>query len=140
MKAKVVYFSLTGNTKKVAEAIAGAAGCRAESAEKAEVNEVIDVLFIGAAVYATHDHNVNPEIRNFINRVKNGNVKKVVVFGTYAFGSSIEKLAQIARDKGLSVAEENFTCKGKFFFFNRKAPGAEDLEKARAFAKRITNT
>ena len=50
MKAMVVYYSLTGNTRKIAEAMAIEIGCEAESVETAVISEELDYLFIGAAV------------------------------------------------------------------------------------------
>ena len=54
MKAAVRYYSRSGNTKAAAEAIAEAAGVPAVSvdAPNAALNEPVDVLFIGGALYA----------------------------------------------------------------------------------------
>lgn len=138
MKTKVVYHSRTGNTKKVAEAIAESLACIAESVEKAEITEPVDVLFIGAAVYATYDHDFSPEIKSFVEKLNPQAVKKVAIFSTHAFGSSIEKLHQILVVKGLSVTTEEYTCKGRFLFFNWKSPTPADLLEAQAFAQRVT--
>ena len=50
----VRYFSRTGNTKAVAEAIAKEAGVSAVSVDSpdAAIKQPIDVLFIGGALYA----------------------------------------------------------------------------------------
>lgn len=57
MKAAVRYYSRTGNTKIAAEAIARAAGTRAVSvdAPDAAIQDPVDVLFIGGALYAYGD-------------------------------------------------------------------------------------
>ena len=54
MRAAVRYYSRSGNTKAVAEAIAEAAGVSAISvdASDAAITEPVDVLFIGGALYA----------------------------------------------------------------------------------------
>ena len=54
MKAAVRFYSRSGNTKLVADAIAGALGISAVSvdAPEAELKEKADVLFVGGALYA----------------------------------------------------------------------------------------
>jgi flavodoxin len=137
MKTRVVYYSVTGNTKKVDQAIAEAAGCRAEKVQEAAASEELDVLFLGAAIYATYEHDFHPDLKNYIKTLDRKKIKKVVVFGTYAFASSIEKLIQFAKSCGLNVADESFVCKGRFLFFNLRSPKKEDLQKAKDFAKSI---
>ena len=54
MKVEVRYYSRSGNTKVLAEAIAKEAGVKAISVDskEAEINNKVDVLFIGGALYA----------------------------------------------------------------------------------------
>jgi len=137
MKTKVVYFSQTGNTKKVAVAIADALACKVESVEAVSEDGEADVLFIGAAVYATFDHDVNPAIKAFLKTLKPSKVKKVAVFSTYAFGSSVGNLVRFVKDLGFNVSDEPFACKGRFLFFNMGAPNKKDLQNAKDFALRV---
>lgn len=51
MKTAVRYFTMTGNTKKLAEAIAAALDVTAEDLSK-PLTEDVDVLFLGSSVYA----------------------------------------------------------------------------------------
>lgn len=54
MNCAVRYYSRSGNTKLVADAIAKAAGVKAVSTDssEAQICEPVDVLFIGGALYA----------------------------------------------------------------------------------------
>ena len=63
MRVRVVYQSTTGNTKKVAEAMASAAGCVAEPVSVAAVSEPVDMLFLGAAIHAK---GVDPSVKKSI--------------------------------------------------------------------------
>jgi len=137
MKVHVVYFSQTGNTKKVADAIAEAFTCKAESIDTVSGITESDMLFIGAAVYATYNHDVNPAIKAFLKMLDPSKVKTVAVFSTYAFGSSMGNLVRFAKDLGLNVSEKSFACKGRFLFFNPGAPGKKDLQNAKDFALRV---
>ena len=62
MKAAVRYYTKTGNTKKLAEAIAGALGVQALPISE-PVHEAVDVLFLGNSYYA---FTIDPEVRAFI--------------------------------------------------------------------------
>ena len=138
MKAQVVYYSRTGNTKKVAEAIAEAVGCTAESVDTCRVDEPVDVLFLGGAVYATYQHGYHPAIRQFLKDQDSRKVKKVAVFVTFAFSDSIGKLEDLVKSAGFVLASEKFACKGKFLFWNLRRPDKNALQKAKEFAKRMT--
>ena len=51
MKVEVRYFTRTGNTKKLADAISEALGVKAETVD-APLSEKADILFLGSSVYA----------------------------------------------------------------------------------------
>jgi len=131
--------SRTGNTRQLAEAIAEEVGCRAEDADNARIEEPVDLLFVGGAVYATYQHGYHPAIRQFLKDVDKRKVKKVAVLVTFAFSDSIGKLENLVTNAGLALAGEKFACKGKFLFFNLRHPDKNDLQKAKEFARRMTD-
>ena len=139
MKARVVYYSRTGNTRKLAEAIAEEVGCRAEDADNARIEEPVDLLFVGGAVYATYQHGYHPAIRQFLKDVDKSKVRRVAVFVTFAFSDSIGKLENLVKNAGLALASEKFACKGKFLFFNLRRPNKDDMARAKEFAKRVAS-
>ena len=51
MNIRVIYHSKTGNTKKLAESMAGALCVAAETAAESRIVEPVDMLFIGDGVY-----------------------------------------------------------------------------------------
>ena len=81
MTYAVRYYSKSGNTRKVAEAIAEELGVKAISIENrdAPVTEETDVLFIGGAVYA---YGIDKSLSNYINSLDNKLVKKIAAFST----------------------------------------------------------
>ena len=81
MKSAVRYYSRSGNTRLVAEAIAKGAGTQAVpvDAADAEVREPVDVLFIGGALYA---YGIDTNLKEYIRSLKKENVAKAVVFST----------------------------------------------------------
>lgn len=135
MKCKVVYSSKTGNTKKVANAIASAIGIEAGSPDSFDATESCDLLFLGGAVYGGE---LSPEMKGLIERLDPNKVARVAVFCTAVMGEKPNGLMKgllIAR--GIPVAAESFACRGKFLWMNRKSPNADELRLAREYAGRM---
>jgi len=139
MKTDVVYYSATGNTRKIADVIAKVAGCEARQAQQDPPVIDADLIFVGGAVYATSDHNLHPSIRIFADRLKaSGYRGRIVLFATgFKRGDAIGLLRQAFRERGFAVEEESFFCKGQLFLFMKGHPNKADLEEAAAFAAKI---
>ncbi len=135
---RVFYASVTGNTRKVADAIASAVGTKAESIGSAEAPVEADLLFLGAAVYATSDHDIKPEMRRFIEGLDPRRIGRAAVFCTGFEDRARPILRDLLTKKGIPVAAESFFCKGKFLLFNLGHPGSADLEDAGHFARKIS--
>jgi flavodoxin len=136
MAARLFYHSKTGNTKKVAEAMAAAIGIPAERIEGAAKGPEAELLFLGAAMYATSDHGPVPAVLDFIQGLDPAKVKEACVFTTgFKEGDGIGKLRGLLERRGIKVRKEAFFCPGRFFlFFNAGRPNAEDLKRAGVFA------
>ena len=66
MTIAVRYYTKTGNTKKLAEAIAQAVGAEALPISE-PIREPVDILFLGNSYYA---FSIDPEVRAFIRGLK----------------------------------------------------------------------
>lgn len=113
MNIAVRYYSRTGNTKAVAEAIARAVNVEAVSVERAEaqINEPVDVLFIGGALYA---YGLDSHLKEYLKTLKKDNVKKAVVFSTsWLSKHSVELIKKGLSDNGITVETEYFYVKNK---------------------------
>ena len=134
MKAAVRYYTKTGNTKRLAEAVAKALGVEALPIS-APVEERVDLLFLGNSYYA---FSIDPEVRDFIRRLDKDKVGKIVNFGSAAMLNSTWKKVKAEADKaGIPMEEREFHCKGEFKGLHKGKPDADDLEAAAAFAKEI---
>jgi len=137
MSVRVVYQSATGNTKRVAEAVARAAGCVAEPVSAATVSEPVDMLFLGASIHAK---DVDPSVKKFIERLDPAFVKHVIVVGT-GFEGNKEMAVGIMKDllarRRIPVMSKHYFCLGKFLFFNFRHPNAQDLNGAEEFARSV---
>ena len=134
MKIAVRYYTKTGNTQRLAEAIAEAVGVEALPLS-APIEEPVDILFLGNSYYA---FSIDPEVRDFIRRLDKNKVGKLVNFGSAAMLNSTWKKVKAEADKaGIPMEEREFHCKGEFKGLHKGKPDADDLEAAAAFAKEI---
>ncbi len=136
MNVAVRYYSRSGNTKKIADAIAKQAGVTAESIREPVRGEV-DILFLGTGVYA---FDIDPELKEYIAALHPAGIKTVVVFSTAAVvKSAYEKTKKHLENRGLTVSAREYHCPGHYMFLRNGRPDAEDIEKAGQFAREILN-
>ena len=132
MNIAVRYFSRGGNTKKVAEAIANAVGASAKDCS-APVNGTVDLLFLGGSVYG---FGLDERLTNYISGLDPVNVKRAAVFGTSAIVKTGNgEIAKLLQEKGITVMQEGFYCRGAFAVMHRGHPNSDDLEKAAVYAR-----
>ena len=134
MKIAVRYYTKTGNTKRLAEAVAKAVGTEALPIS-VPVEEPVDVLFLGNSYYA---FSIDPEVRDFIRSLDSGKIGRIVNFGSAAMLNSAWKKVKAEADKaGIVMDEREFHCKGEFKGIHKGKPDEDDLKAAAEFAKKI---
>ena len=134
MNFAVRYYTKTGNTKRLAEAVAEAVGAEALPLST-PVSEPVDILFLGNSYYA---FNIDPEVKNFIQSLDKDKVGRIVNFGSAAMLNSTWKKVKAEADKvGIAMDEHEFHCKGEFKGLHKGRPNAKDLAAAAAFAQSI---
>ncbi|MBR1440807.1 MAG: flavodoxin [Lachnospiraceae bacterium] len=134
MTYAVRYYTKTGNTKRLAEAMARELGVEALPIS-APVEEKVDLLFLGNSYYA---FNIDPEVKEFIKSLDKEKVGQIVNFGSAAMLNSTYKKVKAEADKvGVPMMEKEFHCKGEFKGIHKGRPNAEDVQAAAAFAKAI---
>ena len=134
MKIAVRYYTKTGNTKRLAEAIAKALGTEALPIST-PITEPVDILFLGNSYYA---FTIDPEVRSFILSLDKNKVKKIVNFGSAALMNSTWKKVKAVADKvGIQMDEREFHCKGEFKGLHKGKPDEADMKAAAEFAGKI---
>ena len=134
MKIAVRYYTKTGNTKRLAEAIGKALGVEALPIST-PVTEPVDLLFLGNSYYA---FSIDPEVRNFIRSLDKNKVGKIVNFGSAAMlNSTYKKVKAEAEKAGIQMDEREFHCRGEFKGIHKGKPDESDLKAAAEFAKKI---
>ncbi len=132
MKFAVRYYTKTGNTKRLAEAVAGTLGVEALPISE-PVSEQVDYLFLGNSYYA---FSIDPEVKSFISSLDKNTVGKIVNFGSAAMLNSTYKKVKAEADKiGIPMEEKEFHCKGEFKGIHKGRPNEDDCKAAAEFAK-----
>ena len=134
MKIAVRYYTKTGNTKRLAEAVAEAVGVEALPIT-APIEEPVDILFLGNSYYA---FSIDPEVKQFIASLDKNKVGKIVNFGSAAMLNSTYKKVKAEADKvGIPMDEREFHCKGEFKGVHKGKPDDSDMKAAAEFARKI---
>ena len=135
MKIAIRYYTKTGNTKKLAEAISDAINVESMTIDT-PLSEDVDILFLGSAVYAA---GIDKKIKEFIKNI-NVNVGCIVNFSSAALiESTYSQVKKEVEAKGIKMSDDEFHCRGAFKFVHRGRPNDEDIKNIKEFAKRIIN-
>ncbi len=154
----VAYFSQTGNTKKVAEAIFDALEGEKTIKPIDQVEDVKDyhLLFIG---FPVHSHGVPARVETFLKKIPRG--KKIAIFSTHGSHTGSHLSRQALEHAAVSASQAKilatFSCRGKVSMrameiLSRSPehrlwaemaasahthPDEADLEEARSFARMV---
>jgi len=132
MTYAVRYYTKTGNTKRLAEAMAKELGVEALPISE-PVNERVDYLFLGNSYYA---FNIDPEVRTFVASLDKDKIGKIVNFGSAAMlNSTYKKVKQEADKAGIAMDEKEFHCRGEFKGIHKGRPDESDIAAAVAFTR-----
>lgn len=126
MKVAVRYYSRSGNTKAIAEAIASILHVNAISVDAPDSRfaQPVDVLFIGGALYA---YGIDSHLKEYMKSLSSDNVKKAVIFSTsWVSKHAIDVMKKTLSQKGITVVDD--------FFYVRSKPSPEQLKQAEEFA------
>lgn len=133
MKAAVRYYSRTGNTKKLAEAVADAVGVTAEDIGH-PLEENVDFLFLCNSVYW---NSIDGKVKAFLT-APGHKIRMLVNISSAALKESTYKqIKALAAEAGISVDEREFHCKGSFMALHKGKPDQNDIENVKKFAKGI---
>ena len=133
MNIAIRYYTRSGNTQKLAEAIAERINVKAENIS-VPLDGKADILFLGCSYYA---FDMAQDVKDFVAENKD-NIGEIVCFGTSAMMKSMKKpMQKLAELHGVKLSDMEFHCRGEFNIVNKGRPNAEDLQNAALFAERI---
>jgi flavodoxin len=131
---EVVYFSRSGNTRKVAEIIGEELGVTAKDVKTAGILPPDAFIFLGSGCYGAVL--ANGLVKFMEDNRFNG--RKIALFTTSAFGS-LSELALMKKqitNKGADIID-SFSCYGQLLLAKKGHPTQKELDNARKFAKQV---
>ena len=133
MKIAVRYYTQTGNTKKLAEAIAAELGVEAKSIDS-PLEEDVDILFLCNSVYWA---GVDGKVKKFLKN-PGAKVGQLVNVSTAALiESTYAQMKKLTAGAGIPLSEREFHCKGSFKALHKGKPDEADLAAVKQFAREI---
>ena len=133
MKIEIRYFTKTGNTKKLAEAIAQELNIEAQELS-APLSEKTDILFLCNSVYWA---GADSSVKKFIAENK-GKIGLLVNVSTAAMiESTYAQIKKIAEKEGVKLSDKEFHCRGKFTALHSGHPDEADIPDIKAFARKV---
>lgn len=133
MKIEIRYFTKTGNTKKLAEAIAQELNIEAQELS-APLSEKTDILFLCNSVYWA---GADSSVKKFIAENK-GKIGLLVNVSTAAMiESTYAQIKKIAEKEGVKLSDKEFHCRGKFTALHSGHPDEADIADVKAFARKV---
>ena len=129
MKIQVRYYSRSGNTKALAEAIAKGVNTKAIAIndKNSSIQDKVDILFIGGALYA---YGLDNKLKEYIANLDANKVSKAIVFSTsWISKHSIDLIKKALKNKGIDVEED-------YLYYNNK-PNENELKEASDIAKKM---
>jgi flavodoxin len=129
---EVVYYSFSGNTRKVAEAIAAELKVRAQDVRGIDSLPRYSNVILGTGCYGG---SLPGEVTEFLKRCRIAG-GHIALFTTSAFGvgKELDNIERQLNNRGIDVTAR-FDCGGQFLMAKRGHPTTEELEQARRFAR-----
>lgn len=134
MNIAVIYRSMTGHSRKIANAIAKEFNISAQDVKSKPKLEKVDLLFIVGGIYSGKSL---PEMTEHIGTLTKENIKKaVLITSSVTDKNGQDEVRQILLSKGIEIAAE-YRCRGNFLFIKFGHPNKIEIASAVEFAKKF---
>lgn len=135
MKTALIYFSKTGHSKKIADAVSAALQIKAEDIKTEPKLSGVDLLFIVGGIYASKSA---PEMIAFIKKIDSSMVKKAVLI-TSCVSNRIKQdmVRETLKSNNIEVLPDEYVCRGSFLFVGRGRPDQTEIDNAVSFARKV---
>lgn len=135
-KMQVLYFSKTGNTEKMAQAIGKSQKAKSDKIPPAYPVEGQKLILIGLEL---GKGSVDKQVKDFINDLKPERTKNVAFFVTGNV-SALEELKDILKHKGVNVLDDVYACEVKGGLFRSGKVTDEDIQAVVKWADKVTDS
>ena len=127
---EIRYYSKFGHSERMAKVVGEVTGATPQLVS-VPLQGVVDTLYLGTGVFLGKIH---AEVVDFIKTLTPDKVKRVVCFGSCAIiKSPVPQMRKMLQEKGITVSEKEFTCKGSMGPVHMGHPNKKDLDDFRQF-------
>lgn len=133
MTIAIRYYSKSGNSKKLADAISEALGVPALSVDQ-KLTENVDLLFLCSAVYWA---GIDAQVKSFLADPGAKIGKLANVSNAALVESNYGQIKKLSAASAIPLAEKEYHCKGSFAAMHKGKPDAADLDRVKAFAQEL---
>ncbi len=134
MNAQILYATMSGHSKKIAEAIAKSMEIPIHNLKDNPQIPACDLLIIVGGIYAGQYKN---ELLEFVKKLSPSEIKKAALVTSSMRCSTQGSLRTTLCEAGIAVEDEEYLCKGSFLFIGLGHPNKSEIEGAVAFAKKM---
>ena len=131
MNAQILYATMTGHSRKIANAIAQKTGLPVHDLAAQPRIPDCDLLFIVSGIYGGE---CKPELLAHAQQIK---AKRVVLITSSTRGIAQGGLRATLTRAGLTVDAREYQCKGSFLFAAMGHPNRVELNEAAEFAAKM---
>lgn len=136
MKAQVIYATMTGHSKKIAQAIANKTGLPISDIKHNPQITSCDLLFIVSGIYGAEN---KPELLTFVKNLSPQNIKRIVLLTSSTRNIPQGSLRRVLTELGHNVEVEEFVCEGSFLFKSFGHPNHSEIDGAVKFVESQIN-
>lgn len=137
MNCKVVYATMTGHSRKIAENVAErieAVAYNVKNQDCEVMNE--DLLIICAGIYSGK---IRPELEAWLENLDGGQVRNaLVIMSSVTHNYEQVRIKDILSEKGVTIVGEK-DVQGSFLFMKFGRPNKNDINEAADYAEEIYN-
>ncbi len=132
MKTAVIYASMTGHSKKIAQRISQELSVPVYNINEKPRLEGYDLMLIVSGIYGG---GCKPELLAYVNTLTPDDAKSAALITSSATKVTQRGLRNALTERGIAVKEEEYVCEGSFLFKGFSHPNQEDIAAAVEFAK-----
>jgi len=138
MKTEIVYFSKTGHSKKIAQAIAAELHLKERDIKTNPELSGADLLFVVGGIYGGAS---DPAMLEYVKGIGPDKAKKAALVTSCCGGKAKQdKVRELLANNGVEVIADEFVCRGNFLVVGLGHPDKNEIAAAAAFAKKIVDS
>jgi len=135
MKCRIIYFTKTGHSRKIAGAVARELQLSAEDIKTNPVMKDVDLLFIVGGIYGGKSDSA---MLGYIKNIDRSMVEKAaLITSCVSKKQKQDMIRKLLESNQVAVVADEFVCRGSFLFIGLGHPNKSDLNNAIAYAAKV---